>query len=98
MTLDIKGVPWDIPRIDTELFTTEKLRAILRLASTAVQPNPRQSSNLRNETFVESLVAKPVKYVWIDIACIDQRLGILTSTAEAGRQAVVFKGARVVFG
>jgi hypothetical protein len=39
----------------------------------------------------------PVEFVWLDIACIDQRNSNPRSAAEVGRQAEIFKGANVVY-
>jgi len=38
-----------------------------------------------------------VEFVWIDVACIDQREDIAESSAEIGRQASIFRGAQTVF-
>ncbi len=38
-----------------------------------------------------------VEFVWIDIACIDQRRGSEEGSLEVGRQAAIFRGARHVF-
>lgn len=39
----------------------------------------------------------PVDFLWIDIACIDQRGDEPKSAAEVGRQALIFEGARHVY-
>jgi hypothetical protein len=38
-----------------------------------------------------------VEFVWLDVACIDQRANELRSAAEIGRQAAIFNGAIQVF-
>jgi hypothetical protein len=38
-----------------------------------------------------------VEFLWLDIACIDQRETESRSAAEVGRQTVIFDGARHVF-
>ncbi|KAF2252745.1 hypothetical protein BU26DRAFT_560101 [Trematosphaeria pertusa] len=40
---------------------------------------------------------RPVDFIWLDIACIDQRESEPRSAAEVGRQAAIFKGAQTVF-
>jgi hypothetical protein len=39
----------------------------------------------------------PVEFVWVDVACIDQRESSLEMASEIGRQARIFKGANDVF-
>jgi hypothetical protein len=39
----------------------------------------------------------PVDFVWVDVACIDQRESSLEMASEVGRQARIFKGANDVF-
>jgi hypothetical protein len=39
----------------------------------------------------------PLEFVWLDVACIDQRESSLEMAVEVGRQAKIFKGAHQVF-
>lgn len=39
----------------------------------------------------------PVEFVWVDVACIDQRRGSAVGSLEVGRQEVIFKGAQRVY-
>ncbi|KAK8103576.1 uncharacterized protein PG998_010609 [Apiospora kogelbergensis] len=41
--------------------------------------------------------AYSVDFVWIDVACIDQRRGSKEGYLEVGRQAAIFRGARQIF-
>lgn len=83
-SLEIKGVPWNIPRVHPARFTKEQFMAVIRRATT----DRRHSSRL----------GKPVDFVWLDIACIDQRMlePASTGAAEVGRQAKIFRGAAQV--
>lgn len=72
--LDIRGVPWEIPRVDPAHFSTTALTEILRQVCD-IQP--------------------AVEFVWLDIACIDQRRG-LAASREVGRQAGIFARAETV--
>ncbi|KAK1828327.1 hypothetical protein QBC39DRAFT_155847 [Podospora conica] len=83
--LPIYGVAWEIPRVDPSCFTTHQLRAAILTATSKVK-----ALGVPGET-------TPVDFVWLDIACIDQRWGEPTSAAELGRQAVIFKHAQNVF-
>lgn len=83
-SLVIKGVPWKIPRVHPSRFTKEQFMAVIRRATT----DRRHPSRL----------GKAIDYVWLDIACIDQRILNPGSTgaAEVGRQAKIFRGAAQV--
>ncbi|KAI9652998.1 MAG: hypothetical protein M1821_007751 [Bathelium mastoideum] len=43
------------------------------------------------------VTAFPVDFIWLDIACIDQRPNQPVPMAEIGRQAMIFKGAKCVY-
>ena len=84
--IDICGVPWAVPRVKTECFTAGNLLDVLKRATRPVNILGSHLSGLPD-----------VGFVWLDIACIDQRGDDPRSTAEVGRQFVIFKGARWVF-
>ncbi|KAI3392264.1 hypothetical protein diail_5928 [Diaporthe ilicicola] len=50
---------------------------------------------LRRRT--ELIELPPVEFIWLDVACIDQRRDEPGSVLEIGRQAQIFKGAQNVF-
>ncbi|KAF2122747.1 hypothetical protein BDV96DRAFT_639314 [Lophiotrema nucula] len=86
--LDVHAVPiiidgghWDIPRIDPDHFTAEEFEKAIRMAGTFTSPP----------------TPVPVEFLWLDVACIDQRDGEPRSAAEIGRQGVIFRGACKVF-
>ncbi|KAI1157390.1 hypothetical protein F5B18DRAFT_209409 [Nemania serpens] len=90
--LTISGAPWQIPRVKPSAFTAANLHDVIRKA-TKVYPqaeNPR----IELEDFKQ---LQPTEFIWLDIACIDQRSYIRQSAAEIGRQAQIFGGARQVF-
>lgn len=82
--IPVKGVDWEIPRIDPECFTADGLLTLL-------QRSTEPSSSITNNA------CPSVEFVWLDIACIDQRGEDPRSAAEIGRQAVIFQGAKAVF-
>ncbi|KAJ9614430.1 hypothetical protein H2200_002566 [Cladophialophora chaetospira] len=74
--LDI-DVPWEVPRVDPSHFTSATLWQVIRKICESVDPE-------------NSMPA--VDFLWIDIACIDQRRGPLAAL-EVGRQAAIFSNA-----
>lgn len=84
--IPIKGVTWPLPRIDPAHFLAEGFEKVLR---SAVSLNPLPHN--------ETIKTEPVEFVWLDVACIDQRSSELESAAEIGRQAAIFRGAHHVF-
>ncbi|MCJ1372459.1 hypothetical protein MMC20_003683 [Loxospora ochrophaea] len=80
----IKGVSWNIPRIDPVHFSTKEFRHIIRRA-----------------TIVQERLSHPdapvepvnIEFLWLDVACIDQRRGSPEGQLEIGRQALIFKHA-----
>ena len=86
--IDIRGVPWDIPRVKAKCFTPEDL---LRVLKQAIEPVEIIDSVLQYSGLPD------VEFVWLDIACIDQREDEPRSAAEVGRQFAIFKGAKWTF-
>ncbi|KAK8103586.1 uncharacterized protein PG998_010619 [Apiospora kogelbergensis] len=83
----IKGVPWTIPRVDPKHFTKEEFEAALRRATRdRERGKPSETSG-----------AKTLDWVWLDVACIDQRNYVPGSAAEVGRQAQIFGSASEVY-
>lgn len=78
------NVPWQVPRVKPERFTADELEKIIKLATGTGYVAPHEGP-LPN-----------VQFVWIDIACIDQRPNNPDSASEIGRQALIFNGARHV--
>ncbi|KAJ1323430.1 HET domain-containing protein [Microdochium nivale] len=75
--LDINGVEWNIPPINSQHFSRDEFRTVLeRIAS--LDPDEQ------------------CDFVWVDIACIDQRSDSVAGALEVGRQAAIFKGASKV--
>lgn len=81
--LPIKGIPWiqHLPRIDPSHFTIQEFLALIQNAG----------STPTEENY------PPVEFIWLDIACIDQRNTEQISAAEIGRQGLIFRGAQAVF-
>lgn len=86
-SIRIHGVPWKIPRVDPGHFTAAHLEMIIQRVAQGIS-NLAQSRNKTLET---------VDFIWIDIACIDQRANVPRSAAEIGRQAVIFDRVKHVF-
>lgn len=96
--IDIKGVPWRIPRIDPEHFTVAEFEHIIRVTRQAsLVPLKR---DLLKRAYRQTGFPK-CSFIWLDIACIDQRRTAEGETtregkAEIGRQARIFKAAKHV--
>lgn len=84
LPLDIKNISWECPRTDPDHFHPSQLQKVLQRMTANVD-----TGSSRPEPNIE--------FVWLDIACIDQRRMEPRSTAEIGRQAAIFRGARRVF-
>jgi hypothetical protein len=69
---------WPIPRIDPAHFTADEFANVIRDAS---EPHPQDPN------------APPVEYLWLDVACIDQREDSPEMASEIGRQAKIFRRA-----
>jgi len=82
--LPITGIAWPIPRVKPEHFTPEQLQRVLRNAA-SFRPN-----------HIDFRRRKSVDFVWLDVACIDQRASEPRSAAEIGRQAAIFREAQNV--
>lgn len=78
VALQIKGVPWPIPRIKSEHFTPDQIQR----AITVICDYPFEDDD-------------PVQFLWLDLACIDQRGGP-AAALEVGRQAAIFENASQV--
>lgn len=83
----IRGVPWAIPRIDPRRFTAADFASVIRRAT-----EPRVQWRKPG-----GATAAAVDFLWLDVACIDQRGSDPRSAAEIGRQLPIFKKARQVF-
>lgn len=90
--LKVHGVDWDIPRVDPAHFTPEQLREILRAAMHVSQGY----FFVRTDRVAVPETRDAVEFVWVDIACIDQRFNT-TSMLEIGRQAQIFSRAECVY-
>ncbi|KAI3391112.1 hypothetical protein diail_7934, partial [Diaporthe ilicicola] len=80
--IDIRGVDWDVPPISPEHFTVHQFRAALSQAT-------MRAYGMSN--------TKSVEFLWLDVACIDQRRNNEDGALEVGRQAAIFRGADGVF-
>lgn len=80
--LPIAGITWSIPRVDPAHFTAHQLEQALKKTA-GLQPLHAQWQ-----------ARKRVDFVWLDVACIDQRASEPSSAAEIGRQAAIFRGAQ----
>lgn len=88
--IEIRGVDWPIPRIDPAHFSREDFhRAITASTGQALVDGASRVGN--------SKMYEVVDWIWLDVACIDQRPGSLEMASEIGRQAKIFKGASEVF-
>ena len=83
--IPITGTAWNIPRVDPMHFTAQQLEQVLTKVSQLKPSDKLLGGGI-----------KPVDFVWLDVACIDQRALEPRSAAEIGRQATIFKGAQAV--
>ncbi|KAI3390384.1 hypothetical protein diail_9826, partial [Diaporthe ilicicola] len=77
----IAGVPWDIPKISPGHFTADQFLSVIRGITRPL----------------DGRALPGVDFVWLDIACINQRDNEPESAAEVGRQADIFRGATACF-
>ncbi|KAI0454254.1 hypothetical protein F5B21DRAFT_476443 [Xylaria acuta] len=90
--LTISGVPWQIPRVKPSAFTAAQLHNVIQQATKVYSQAENPHIDYRNYKQFQ-----PTEFIWLDIACIDQRSHVRRSAAEIGRQAQIFHGARQVF-
>lgn len=83
--LPIKNIPSAVPRIDPNRFTATQFEQVLRDNTTATI------------YFSEATSWAVPGFVWLDVACIDQRPNSPLKAQEIGRQTVIFRGAEEVF-
>ncbi|KAK6209384.1 hypothetical protein LQW54_006372 [Pestalotiopsis sp. IQ-011] len=88
--LAVLNTPWKVPRVEPAAFTPAQILETLQQAT-------RFYHQVDNASIPEKEILEPVEFVWLDVACIDQRSGEARSAAEIGRQALIFKNARQVF-
>ncbi|KAL2822276.1 hypothetical protein BDW59DRAFT_163866 [Aspergillus cavernicola] len=94
-SLVIKGIPWEVPRIDPSHFSVEQFESTIRQAVQKPPPQAKLPPPRRLRKWKERLRKSP-EFLWLDIACIDQR-ETPEGKAEIGRQAGIFKGAKAVY-
>ena len=79
--IPVKNVPWKISRVTPDLhFSVQELEAVINRAS---DPPPQTTSSAAS--------AEHVGFVWLDVACIDQRENHPKAASEMGRQANTFR-------
>ncbi|KAJ4391873.1 hypothetical protein N0V93_005493 [Gnomoniopsis smithogilvyi] len=83
--LPVKNIPWAVPRINPARFTATQFEQVLQNITANTVRIPEATSWATPE------------FVWLDVACIDQRPGSPLKAQEIGRQAVIFRGAEAVF-
>lgn len=89
--LPIQGVEWNIPRIDPAHISRAQMEAVIRtiLEADAEWPFPEVRK------LHQKLDPRPTEFIWLDVACIDQRGGPVAAM-EIGRQAAIFRKAAFV--
>lgn len=81
-SLEIQGVPWEIPKVDPKHFTAEQFKNTLQLMV--------DTSNRQNR-----IRHRSSNFVWLDIACIPQSQQSAIAASEVGRQARIFRNADI---
>ena len=86
-----EGTPvWDVPRVYPIHFSAYQFKLVLKNMMTELHHDNECESNSHAKG------EGKVEFVWVDIACIDQRNG-REKAREVGRQAKIFRGAHHVF-
>ncbi len=81
--LEVRGVPWDIPKVDPKHFSAEQFKQTLQIIV-----DTSEMGYISSETS---------PFVWLDIACIPQWRNSSVANSEVGRQARIFRGARTAY-
>ncbi|KAH6997398.1 hypothetical protein EDB80DRAFT_727763 [Ilyonectria destructans] len=81
----VHGIPWEVPRVNPDHFTVQQFQNVLKKTTERVSH------------WMLKHISASVEFLWLDVACIDQRGTEPRSAAEIGRQAAIFKGAQNVF-
>lgn len=80
--LPVHGIDWGVPLFDPEHFTSKELKkcvqACTRLPKTQLRDDSQEGE---------------LQWVWVDVACIDQRDTSSEKAVEVGRQAAIFRNA-----
>lgn len=76
-SIPVKQVPWNIPRIDPNHFTTAQFLHVIR----------------RQYPIDSMVLEPDVEFVRVDVACLNQTQGHPTSNSERGRQVGIFSRA-----
>lgn len=94
--LEVKGVPWSIPRVDDDHFRVTEFKTAIQQAL-KITPPPFQVEKHRSALKqIFSMGSPACEFIWLDVACIDQR-DTPESKAEIGRQARIFRGAKQTY-
>lgn len=88
--IPVRGTQWPIPRVDPAHFTAAEFEHIINMTCTL---RPMAVGQSREKAKKEP----DVEFVWLDVACIDQRANSPRGAAEIGRQAMIFRGAKQVY-
>jgi hypothetical protein len=91
--LKIRGVGWRIPRIDPDHFSTTAFEHAIK--ESVKVPKPIWSQH-RWERLKRRLASNKCNFLWLDVACIDQR-GTPEAKKEIGRQARIFRSAQYAY-
>ncbi|KIW66428.1 hypothetical protein PV04_05763 [Phialophora macrospora] len=85
--LGVKGVPWEIPKVDPRHFTATQFHQVLQVI---IENSAKESNGGAGQRDVSP-------FVWLDVACIPQWQNSPVADSEVGRQARIFRGARTAY-
>ncbi|RYP45314.1 hypothetical protein DL768_008328 [Monosporascus sp. mg162] len=88
--LNVHGTPWAIPRVNPQHFEASTFQSVLEKVATV----PEVIKD--DEDVTSEVIYKNVDFIWVDVACIDQRFN-QESMLEIGRQACIFRNASFVY-
>ncbi|KAL6410759.1 hypothetical protein AUP68_07191 [Ilyonectria robusta] len=91
-SLDVSGTTWRIPRVDPDHFQTDAFHHAIRQATRLYGQNKVSGMTVA----LAADDTRSVDFIWVDVACIDQRLNS-ESMLEIGRQATIFRKASAVY-
>ncbi len=91
--LKVDGVQWKIPRLNPTDFTVAQHETAITEA-TMISPQAWKDHGIHSEP--NPHYSESVSCLWLDVACIDQRLNSDTMS-EIGRQAKILTGTLCVY-
>jgi hypothetical protein len=84
--LPVRGIDWEVPLIDSRHFSTRQFKKCIQSCTRLPRKQGQDGSQITD-----------LEWVWVDVACIDQRQLSPEKASEVGRQAAIFRNATSTF-